>query len=129
MRLQYEQEHFQFLKDLIKRTPYAKHLAEEDVCNLVDAVVIKEYVDGSFILNECSNQDECFTVVRGCAVRVKASLTDTGDYEEKQVSCARILDLLESRKTNMLNRMSEIRRGTDFCRNGSRGRDCNGKHL
>lgn len=89
MRLQYEQERFKFLKDLIKRTPYAKHLAEEDVCKLVDAVVIKEYVDGSFILNECSNQDECFTVVRGCAVRVKASLTDTGDYEEKQVSCAR----------------------------------------
>ena len=89
MRLQYEQEHFKFLKDLIKRTPYAKHLAEEDVCNLVDAVVIKEYVDGSFILNEHSDQDECFTVVRGCAVRVKASLADTGDYQEKQVSCDR----------------------------------------
>jgi CRP-like cAMP-binding protein len=76
LRLQYDQKRFYTLKTLLERTPYACHLSAEAVCNLVDAVTLRNYSDGDVIIsNDDVMNEECFTVLTGCVAQVKPGNT------------------------------------------------------
>jgi CRP-like cAMP-binding protein len=76
LRLQYDQKRVYTLKTLLERTPYACHLSAEAVCNLVDAVTLRNYSDGDVIVsNDDVMNEECFTVLTGCVAQVKPGNT------------------------------------------------------
>jgi len=52
LRLQFEQKSYYSLKTMVENTPYARHLPEEIVCKLAEAVEIKEF-PGSWTSSTC----------------------------------------------------------------------------
>jgi hypothetical protein len=46
VQLQFAQKRFYSLKTIVENTPYARHLPQDIVCKLTDAVEIKEFAGG-----------------------------------------------------------------------------------
>eukprot|EP00802_Teleaulax_amphioxeia_P001199 Tamp_01200.p1 GENE.Tamp_01200~~Tamp_01200.p1 ORF type:complete len:459 (-),score=57.53 Tamp_01200:3199-4575(-) len=110
LRLQFEQKSYYSLKTMVENTPYARHLPEEIVCKLAEAVEIKEFPDGTIVVNENMQlgSDECYTIMSGCVLQFKTKgfeddssksnrVQRTGSYSDKLKS-----DLAHKKPSQMI---------------------------